>query len=333
MDFREVIDTITDYAGQASGGQWEVFVKNQINRVYFRILDTGEVPHEHREFSLTTEADVSQIGLPLYVRKVLNIEDPTNSRFVWETTARAFDRAYPGNTESGTPRMSYPLGVRGVQKYPASDGVISFRSDSAADTGANYKMRITGFSTAGVLITETVALAGTTDVDTVNQYDSTLGIERITKNPATGVTIAGNITVTDTGDNTLAVIPVWWDSPDYQWIEFHPIPSAAVTYTLRVEMRKPPLVNDTDWPEFDQEFHDLLIWGVTQDLLPTLGKGGVGDRHRLTFRERIDEFKQEKDDRPNAIWVFSNVQSRGGIANRPHRPLIDGVDIGLATGQ
>ena len=172
---------------------------------------------------------------------------------------------------------------------------------------------------------------GTTSVNTSNSYDSELGVERVTKVPATGSTFAGNVTVKDDDANTIAVIPVWWDSPDYQWIEFDPIPAAAITYTIRCEMRKPPLVNDTDWPEFNQDFHDLLIWGVTADLLPTLGKAGVADRHRATFEARMLEFTGDNNSQPASLYVFGNVQNRVQMRNRPLAPYIQGVDVGLAS--
>ena len=329
--FREILTDVLAYSGQARGGAFEVLVKDQVNFAYRRILDSGKVPHEQREFSLTSVASTSKYGLPLYVRKVLNIEDPTTPRFVFMNTARDFDKRNPGATDSSTPASAYPFGVRGVQKYPASDGTLTLVSDSIADAGNDFKMRITGFNTSGVLVTELRSMNGTTDVTTTTSWDSTLGIERITKVPSTGFTFTGNVTVKDDDANTISVIPVWWDSPDYQWIEFDPIPAAAITYNIRCEMRKPPLVNDSDWPEFNQDFHDLLIWGVTADLLPTLGKSGVADRHRATFETRMSEFTGDNNSQPASLYVFGNVQNRVQVRNRPLAPYIQGVDVGLVS--
>ena len=326
MNYREVIDRVLALSAQGSGGAFEELVKFGVNATYMRILDTGLVPHEHREFAFSTVASTSQYGLPLYVRKVLNIEDPDNDRSLWETSARQFDHSYAGSSSSGDPIQSYSLGTRGVQAFPASDGTLTLVSDSNVDDGGNFLVRVTGFNTAGVLVTEQVTMDGTSNVTTANSYDSTLGVERITKEPASGFAFTGNVTVKDDDANTISVIPFWWDSPDYEWIEFQPVPGSAITYTLRVEMRKPPLINDGDWPEFDQEFHDMLVWGTTQDILPAFGKGDVAATHRFSFDNRMAEFKREKDSTPNAVWTFSNVQSRVGIANRPHRPLIPGVD-------
>lgn len=332
MDYRAIKDSILEYCGQSSGGTLETLIGVGVNAVYRDVLDAGFVPHEHREFTFASVAGTSQYGMPLYVRKVVNIEDPTNNMSIWDITARTFDKNYPGTTERGTPKVSYSLGVRGVQKFPAANGTLSVVSSSTADSGSSYQIRITGFNAVGTLVTELVTMNGTSSVATSNSYSATLGVERITKAPASGYAFTGNVTVTDSSSSTISILPVWWMSPDYEWIEFQPIPDAAVTYTTRVEMRKPPLVNDSDWPEFDQEFHDLLIWGTTKDLLPTLGKGAVGDRHRLTYRERLNRYAREREPAPNAIWVFADVQTVAGIRQRPMRPLIPGVDIGLATG-
>lgn len=333
MTYREVQDAILFYAGQTTGGNIETLVKVTCNGVYRRILDVGEVEHEQREFSITSVADFSQMGMPLYVRKVLNIDDATDKQFIFETTARKYDRTYPGTTETGTPKFSYPLGTRGVEKFPSADGVVSVQSDNALDTGANFKVRVTGFNAAGVLVSEQITMNGTTLVNSTNTFDSTLGVERVTKEPASGMTFTGNVTVKDAAANTLSIIPFWWLSPDYHWIEFHPGPSAARTYTVRCEMRKPPLINDGDWPEFDADFHDLLVWGTTMDLLPTLGKGDAAAAHRLTFKERLAEFTGDEGAAGRAIWVFSNVQNSSGSRQRPGGPYLEGVDVGLATGQ
>jgi hypothetical protein len=328
--FRSIIDDVLAYAGQGSGGTFEDLVKNQINGVYKRILDIAKIPHEQREFSLISVANTSKYGLPLYVRKVLNIEDPTTPRFVWTDTARAFDKRNPGSTETGTPYSAYNFGTRGIEKLPNSDGTLTLVSSATGDAGANYNVRVTGFNTSGVLVTEKVQMNGTTNVTTTNSYDSALGVERIVKEPASGTTFSGNVTVSDDDANVISIIPVWWDSPDYIWIEFDPIPSAAITYTLRCEMRKPPLVNDSDWPEFDQEYHELLIYGVTQDLLPTVGKSGVGDRHRQTFSAMLEELTGIKSPLGAGLWIFGNVQAMPERRQRPSAPYIKGVHVGLA---
>jgi hypothetical protein len=329
--YKQIVGDILAFGGQGTGGAAEALVKHMVNVLYFRVMENIETPYEDREFTLSSVAGIAQQGMPLWVRKILNVEDPTTPRRVRESSARAFDKAEPGRTTQDTPFEYYVLQSRGVQKQPSVDSVLTLVSDNAGDAAANYKVRVEGFDTNGNLVSELVTMNGTTSVDTTTIFDSTLGVERIVKAPATGVTFSGSITVTDSAANTLAVIPVAWDSPEYIWIEWNPIPAAVIEYTVRAELRVPPLMNDYDWPKFDEQYHDLLIWGVTQDLLAAWGKNDTAGAHRLTFKERMDEFQGRATSAPASIHVFSNVQAYATGYQRPGRPLIKGVDFGLAS--
>ena len=334
-DYRDLKDAVLTHCGQGTGDSFETLVGITMNGVYRRILDSGVVPHEERVFTQASVADQAALGLPLYVRVVRGMVDPTTPRFVWTTTSRAFDIEDPGSTDSGTPLSAFSLGTRGVEKYPASDGTLTVESDASGDTGTTRSIRITGWNTAGVLVTEKIVMDssnGTTAVTSSNSYDSTLGVERVVKEADSGVTFSGNITVKDSDSNTIAIVPVWWMSPDYVWIQFDPIPASAITYNIRAEMRKPPLVNDGDWPEFDQEYHSMLVYGTTMELLSGLGKAQTASSHRLTFKEMFNEFRGIKNETPSAVWVFGDVQSHAGARNRPFPPLIKGVHFGLADG-
>lgn len=337
MTYGEVVTTILDYAGQGSGGDFEKLVKRLVNGVYYRVLESGKVPQALREFTLTTVAGTSKYGLPLYVRRVLNIEDPTTPRFVYEETARSFDKGYPGTTESGTPSFAYPLGTYGVQVQPSTSGELIIEPSGSADFGSNYRVRVVGYrhnpgySYDGALVTEIVEMGASEFIPALTSYSykADYGVERIVKEPLSGYTFSTVVTVNDLEDVDLAVIPVGWTSPEYLWIEFHPIPDAAITYTIRSEMRKPPLVNTGDWPEFAAEYHDLLVFGVTMDLLPSLGKPEIGDRHRATYVKMLEALQRSNQKRPAGIRRFREVQSLAGPAQRPERPLIQGVDFGL----
>jgi hypothetical protein len=329
--YKQIVEDILMYGGQPTGGEAETLVKNRINGVYYRVMDMVTTPSEEREFTLATVADKSQYGMPLWVKKILNIEDPTTPRVVAETTARAFDKVNPGSTASSVPHSFYVLQTKGTRAMPSTDGTLTVVSDAAGDAGVNYKVRVEGFDTSENLVSELITLNGTTPASSALSYDSVLGVERIVKAPASSITFAGTITLKDNAGNIIATVPLGWDSPDYLWIEFDPIPAGVITYTVRSEMRVPMMVNDFDWPKFETEFHDLLIWGVTQDLLVGWGKPAIAAAHRLTFKERLEELEGTANSAPAAIWVFGNVQSQIQFGQRPQRPLTKGADFGLAS--
>lgn len=330
MHYSQIVGDILAFGGQGTGGAAEALVKRRVNGLYFRVLEVIETPYEERTFTLSSVASQRSLGLPLWVRKILNVEDSTTPRRLDEASARSFDKREPGSTDTGTPFEYFVSQSRGVQAQPSIDSVLTLVSDSTLDAGVNFKVRVEGWNSAGNLVSELVTMNGTTEVNTTTVFDSTLGVERIVKAPASGSTFSGSVTVQDSANNTLTTIPVAWESPEHIWIEFNPIPGAALSYNVRCEMRVPPLVDNYDWPKFDEQFHDVLIWGVSMDLLAAWGKSDTAGAHRLTFGQRMDEFTGRATSAPAAIHVFSNVQTQAGFRQRPQRPLIKGVDFGLA---
>lgn len=267
-------------------------------------------------------------GLPLYAKADVNFDDPTNTRPLINITQTDFHKSYPGNTDRGSPEYYYHAGKFGVQAQPSSAATtISFVSSSASDN-STYKLTVVGLLN-GNLVREKNDMNGVTSVTTTQTYDS---IERIVKTRNDGVAAwTGNVTVTDSGSNTLSVIPSWVASPTYQWVGFFPIPDADITYTLSAMAYKPDLVHDEDWPEFDDDFHDLLDYGGAEEVLPAFGKPDYAKSFGNMFTERMREYRSWIDPKPNLVQQFADVQL--GPVNLPRHPWIRGVHSGLAKGQ
>lgn len=320
MTFREIISTLLDLAGQDAGGDYETMVKRAVNRTYRRVLSEIDQDTRRREFSLTTAASTSQYGCPLYVHRILNIEDATNQRSIKEISAREFDRLYPGTTNSGDPRFYYVLGTYGVQAQPSTAATVQASSSSTSDV-TNYYLRVQGFNASNVLVTEELTLNGTTAVTSTNTFSK---IESLSKRAASGFSWNGNVTVTD-GTDTLAVIPVEVTAPQYLWIEFYPIPDSALTLTVRAQMREPDLVNDSDWPDIDEDFHTLLIDGPGVELLAAVGQDALAAKMQGDYQMGFLKLRGATQRRPNRYRVFNDISS-GPYWARDDRPLIKGID-------
>ena len=93
--FSALVSDVLNLASASSGGDEETMIKSAINRAYRSLLIAVTADHERREVSLTTVAEISKYGMPLYVRQVLNIEDSNNNRIIFEISPREFDVSYP----------------------------------------------------------------------------------------------------------------------------------------------------------------------------------------------------------------------------------------------
>lgn len=313
-------------AGEDAGSDYEAMLKVAINLTYSEILAATDSDLERREFSLTTVSGISQYGMPLYVRRVLNIEDTDRRRALEIIPRQVFDADYAGTTQSGPPERAYKLGAFGVQKQPATAGTLTAVSSSSSD-GDTFSILIRGFS-SGVDVRESLALNGTSAVTSANSYDTANGIQRIVLVPASGSAFSGNVTVKDADANTLAVFPPYYgESPTYEWYELHPTPASAITYTVRCEARKPPLALASDWPEIADDFHDLLIDGPAAMLLETVGKSRQGALAAQRFARRIAEYSGDQSRQPGMQRTMADVMPYAGIGayrqryTRPHVTL------------
>ena len=193
MYFQEMVDQVLDLSGADAGDDFEAMVKAALNRVSRHLLNTVDADQERREFSYTLPANTRQGGLPLLVKQVLNIDDATNLKRVYDISAREFDVLHPGTTTTGDPDKAYPMGEFGVQVQPSSAENVRIKSSSASDAGSNFNVRVTG-EVSGVLVTEKIQLNGTTNVNSTNTYDASR-LERVTKVSASGTAWTGYLTL------------------------------------------------------------------------------------------------------------------------------------------
>ena len=116
--FADLYGDLLNLGGQDSTGDALSISKRGVNRAYRRILSLSGQVSSQREFTLTSVSGTSQYGLGPYVKRILNIDDPTNNRQVEQITKGDYDALYPGTTTSGDPRSYYILGSFGVNAQP-----------------------------------------------------------------------------------------------------------------------------------------------------------------------------------------------------------------------
>jgi len=325
MTYEEIYKELNLLASEEDGDDFEAMAKRSINLHYFELLSETNTDLERREFTITTEAGVSKYGMPLYVADVLNIEDDDNDRPLDLYGPHSFDRRHSGTSNTGTPEEAFWIGEHGVQKQPTTSGSLTIESSDNTDTGANYQIVIHGM-VDGVDTREVVNFTGTTPASTTNVFDSSvnaIGIRRVVLKNRNNTTFVGNVTIKDAAGITLAVIPPYWgDSPSYQWWEFWPYPSGVQTFVVRSLAHKPPLINNDDWPELPEMFHDLLIYGPQSVLLAGKGKEAAANRALQKYTERKRAFMGLKQHRGVKTRRFRNVSNpyvqRGNFRKIPN---------------
>ena len=309
MTYGEILSHLNISGSEASGDDFETMAKTVVNFIYNELLVESEKLLEERTWSLTLVTDQAEYGFPLAFTEVTSLLDETDEFELTVMSKRAFDAEFVGRDETNErTTFAYPYGKFGVQSPPATAGTITIESSDATDTGTDYQIVITGQSSS-VPVRETITFTGTTAVLSANSYDaSSLGIERLVVTNANNAEFTGNVIVKDSDGNTLATIPPFYEkSPTYVWYSLYPTPSEASTLKVRGMGRKPPLVASTDWPEIDVEFHDLLVWGSEQILLPHAGKTRMGIISGNKYEERKKKFLGMNEDNSGIRRGFANV--------------------------
>ena len=309
---------LRNLAGQPAGSDFDNMANAAINRYYRLILAYVDQDEQTREFTITTAASTRDYGLPTYIKRILNIEDGTNNRSLTELTPKEYNTRYPGTDNSGDPRAYHILGSYGVQTQPSSATTIQVVSSESGDDSGAF-VRVQGFDASDRLIDEQLTLNGTSAVTSTNSFEK---IETVVKSTTSGSTIDGYVTVSD-GSTTFAVIPYWDNMSSHLWVRMYPNPDSALSLTVQGVMRKPPLVRDDDWPQFDPDYHHLLVSGPASELLAAVGKSGLANKMLRDYTFGLKDFKGTQSRRPNRFLTWGTVSNANVL---PDRPLIPNVD-------
>lgn len=325
MTFREILDQLILMLGQDAGGEFEAMAKREVNNVYAALLEESNADLEQRTFTVSVSSGQTEVGMPMGIQNVINIKDTTNSTDIKLISRQEYDASWLLQAATGQPLRAYPAKELGVKAQPTTAGVLTIESSSSADSGGNFNVAVRGLSSA-TPVYETVQLAGTTPQSTTNSYDTENGLERITLVPASGSSFSGLVTIKDVDGNTICEIAPHGElSTTYEWWGFDPQPSDTYSYTVRAEVRRPPLVNDGDWPEINSNFHSLLIHGPAVILAPALGQTEIAASANNTFRRNYKRFLGSHQRRPTQRRSFKPTTGPGAVVP-VGRPLIKGID-------
>lgn len=226
------------------------------------------------------------------------------------------------NTEESVPVAYRMWGEDMVIGQPLQASVVTIVSSSASDTTGS----VTVFGTvSGYPDYETINLNGTTSAAGSKSFTS---IERIVKSGST----IGRVTVTtNSGNNTVAVLPVGDTTGGilYKKVQLFPLPNEVMP--INVQYYKDPyrLVNDEDIHELGQEFDEAIILLATSKMKYENNQT-EGDKFYALYQDEIRSLRRTNADKID--WFPKQGRPNSGRVSMVH-PFLSYAQIGANYGR
>lgn len=252
--FHEIRNHVREVTRETS--EMDSLIEECINLTINEINDYCLWSFLRRKRIITTTTSQEDYQLPRDVDKiglVRQTETPIKLRFVPD---HLFYKWIPNPTEEGNPKFYRLWEEYGVETQLDADDTIDAVSSSTADSGAGFKVTISGLDANGVFQTEVLTLNGTTVVTGSTTFSK---IIQVSKSAAT----TGDITITEnSGGTTVVIMKPWERSPRFKRISFYVIPSGAISIYIEYYTRLKELVNGSDVPNLDVKWHWIIREGT-----------------------------------------------------------------------
>jgi hypothetical protein len=226
------------------------------------------------------------------------------------------------NTTESVPVAYRMWGENMVIGQPLQASVVTIVSSSTSDTTGS----VTIFGVvSGYPDYETINLNGTTSAAGNKSFTS---IERVIKSSST----IGRVTVTtNSGNNTLAVLPVGDTTSGilYKKIQLFPLPNEIIP--INVQYYKDPfrLVNEEDIHELGQEFDEAIILLATSKMKYENNQT-EGDKFYALYQDEIRSLRRTNADKID--WFPKQGRPNLGRVSMVH-PYLSYTQIGANYGR
>ncbi len=270
MQFVDILNDIYDRTSQQQASTVDAAVSRRIKRFVNRwnrkiLSSPGMDPL--RRVILTQASVVSQATYGIVAQAIRYMTDASTFRKLGQKDLGWYRTNYPDPTQfSGTPLDYVPLGFARIHTRPSAACELFIVSTDAGDVGTakvdvvrtnGYKRLLSVAMTGIVPVSLGAAIADVIDVE-----DFYLSVAAI-----------GTVTLTQgSGGTELSRIPIGATYQRFYRYALAPTPSAVVTRTIDAIAELTDLVNDTDEPFPNADFHDLLVDGGVYEEWNTHGK-------------------------------------------------------------
>lgn len=257
-------------------------VKRFINRWNRKILSMqGMDPL--RRVTLFQSSVANQPGYGIAIQTIRHMTEQTTTRPIWPKTIGWYRARFPAPlTFTGTPNWYVPLGLARIQTLPSVPCQLFAVSTAAGDT--TQTVNVEAVRTNGYRATLSVVLTGLTPVTLSAAFTDIIDIQDF----YLSAVAVGTVTLTQgSGGPELSRIPIGQTYQRFYRYALAPTPSEIIPYTIDGIADIGDLVNDTDEPFPNGDFHDLLVDGAVYEEWMTRGRGSDARTLRAEIELRI----------------------------------------------
>jgi hypothetical protein len=235
-----------------------ILIRQFLRRNYQKLYDTNLWPESTVQVNVSYSGQ--QVVLPDFIDRVQAVRGSNQMTLGGVEPVLYFQVAPTIFEQTGAPLGFSMLTPVGVAVLPASAEKLRFTSSDASDKSTIFVRGESG----GTVLTESITLNGTSNVDTVNLYDVPITIGK-------GIT-AGDITVKGvTSGGTLQVIPAGLREKKHLRLWLLPQSTSTATVLVLGKRKIQPLVADEDTPIITG-CQNVLISATAGDLFKRMGQ-------------------------------------------------------------
>jgi len=266
-----------------------------VNDKYRDVISRYEWDELYFPHTINASGSVSAYALPSDADRIIICLDSTNGENISEVTNQQFYlENYDTWNSTGTPDK-YFLTYDVVKSQPASAETLTVKSSSASDTTQTIFVRglVSGEETY-----ENITLNGTSVASATNSYTRILGVSK-------SASTVGYVTVMENDETTvLSVLPGEQLESSYKIINFHPIPTGAITYKTIIKRRTLPLAQNYDYPVV-KDIADIIELGGTAEAWRYKRQFSKAQAFDVMYEKMLSEKIYQREAQPNRINQFT----------------------------
>jgi hypothetical protein len=288
MTFADILADAYDRTGHPQSPDTAVArrFKGFVNRWNRKVLtDKGMEALRRATITLASVADQATYGIALQSMRF--VSESTTQQRLYEKTLAWYREQFPAPALfSGTPKWWVPMGITRIHTLPSAACELFAVSTSAADAGT---IRAEVIRSNGYRASLAVGLNGLTAVSLSATITDVMDIENV----YLGAAQVGDVTLLQaSGAGTqLSKIPKGQTQPRFLRIALAATPASAITYTVDGIAPVVDLVNDTDEPFPNPDFHDLYVDGAVHDELLSRGRASDARDLRVEIEKRLRDLR------------------------------------------